>query len=101
MKGRRILLDKTELVLIVAGKKEVKTLNLTYEDIQAIIFEPCREFRYFNVVSSERIVINTSQSSHPILYPKLKNKKYFEEYKQGLTRFAISNRITFHNNLDI
>jgi hypothetical protein len=98
MANKRILCDKTELVLTIVGKKKVDTINLTYNQITSITIEDCKEFRFFRTVPSERILIRTSKRPEPITYTKCKEKKFFDEYKQELTEFAKNNRITFYNN---
>lgn len=100
MANKRVLCDKTELVLTVPGKNKVSIENLTYEQIVSIRFEPCKEFRFFRMVPSERIVITTSKHEKPIIYTKQKEKKHFNEYKRDLKEFAENNRVTFYNNLD-
>ncbi|NMA94560.1 MAG: hypothetical protein GX974_00795 [Clostridiales bacterium] len=100
MANKRILCDKTELVLTVVGKKRVSIVNLTYEQIVSIRFEPFKEFRFFRKVPSERISITTSKLGSPIVYTKYKEKKYFEEYKKELRKFAEDNRVTFYDDLE-
>ena len=97
MANRRILCDKTELVLTIVGKR-VNILNLPYNQITSISIEPCKEFRFFRMVPSERIVIRTSKRPEPIVYTKYKEKKFFDEYKRELTEFAKNNRITFYDS---
>ena len=98
MANRHILCDKTELVLTIIGKKRVNILNVPYNQITSISFEPCKEFRFFRMVPSERIIIRTSKRPEPIVYTKYKEKKFFDEYKQELAEFAKNNRITFYDN---
>ena len=99
MANKRVLCDKTEVVLTVLGKNKAQIINLTYDQIVSIRFEPCREFRFFRRVPSERIVITTSKGEQPIIYTKVKEKKFFDEYKKDLKEFAENNRITFYDNL--
>ena len=96
MANKRILCDKTELVLMVLGKKKASVVNLTYEQIINIRVEPVKEFKLFRYVPSERIVI-ARKKGDPIIYRKSQEKKYFEEYKQELKRFAADHRIVFHD----
>jgi hypothetical protein len=92
---RRIHFDKTEIVVgFVAGKKYV-TMNLTYEDVVRIQFDPVREFRWFRPVASEQISIVTGRREAPIVYRMLENRRYWAEYKAGLAKFAAANHITF------
>ncbi len=97
--SRRIYCDKTELVLVVVGKNRVSTVNLKYDEIVSIRFQRCKEVRFFWPVSSERIVITTRKSDKPFIYTKYREKKFFNEYKQGLAKFAKENNVTFYNEL--
>ena len=99
MASRRIMCDKTEIILFIGGKKKVNSLNLTYDQIISITFESCKVFRLFKRVPSKKITIRTSKRGEPIIYNRYKEKKYFEEYKQELEKFCRENRITFYDNL--
>lgn len=96
---RHIFCDKTELVLMVETKKKVQPLNVTYDQIIRIQFEPCKEFRFFRFVPSEKIQIMTRKREQPVEYTMYKEKQYFGEYKKELEKFARENKITFINNL--
>lgn len=99
MAKKRILCDKTELVLTITDRKRISIANLSYEQIVSIRFEPYTEFRFFRRVPSERIVISTSKLELPITYTRYREKEYFDEYKKELRKFAQDNRITFYDNL--
>lgn len=101
MAQRHVFFDKTELVLAFPQGKKFKTLNLSYDQITRIQFDKCTEFSLFRKVPSEKITIVTPKRGEPIVYTKMKEKKFFEEYKAGFEKFAKDNRITFVNNLDI
>jgi len=75
-------------------------LNLKYNQISRIQFDPCREFRIFRFVPSEKISIYTPKRGEPLIYTKLKEKAFFEQYKQELAKFAKDNRVTFTDNLN-
>lgn len=100
MAKRHIFVDKTELVLIYLKGKKFTSTNLTYEQITNIRFVPCKEYKFFFPVDSEKIEIISSKQSQPIVYTKLKEKKYFEEYKKELAEFAARNRVSFSNELE-
>ena len=95
---RQITFDKTELVLgFPAGKKYV-VLNVSYENIQRIQFDPITELKLFRKIPSEKITIITSKREQPIAYTKLKNEKFWDDYKSGFEKVAGSNHITFADN---
>jgi hypothetical protein len=97
---RHVNCDKTEVILIYLYDKKYQRINLTYDKITHISFDKCTEFSFFRKVPSEKITIKTSKLENPIVYTKLKEKKYFDDYKKELAAFAKANRITFYNNLE-
>lgn len=100
MAVRHVLFDKTEIVLMYPKKKKFVTVNLTYDQISRIQFDKFKEFKFFRKVPSEKITIVNSKVKPPIVYTKQKEKKFFEEYKEGFKKFVKDNNITFINNLD-
>lgn len=101
MAGRHIICDKTEIILNYQdSKKKYKVVNLPYDQISRISFEPCTEFKLFRRVPSEKITIVSKKVDNPIVYTKLKHQNLFEAYKEELAKFAKDNRITFFNNLE-
>ena len=80
-----------------AGKK-YRVLNLTYEDVQRIQIDPCKERSLFKSVESEQITVVTGKNATPIVYKMLKNRQYWDEYKAGFAKFAKNNTITFVDN---
>ncbi len=100
MAVKSIQADKTELVLMVEGKKKYEVLNVTFDQITRIQIRPTEVFSFFKKVPSEEIVIVTRKKSEPLVYKKHKEKKFFDEYKRELEEFAKNNRVTFINNLD-
>lgn len=100
MAGRHIICDKTEIILNYQDNKKYKVINLTYDQITRISFEPCTEFKLFRRVPSEKITIVTKKVENPIVYTKLKHQNLFEAYKEELAKFAKDNRITFFNSLE-
>jgi hypothetical protein len=95
---RQITFDKTELVLgFPAGKKYI-VLNVSYEDIQRVQFDPITEMKLFRRIPSEKITIITSKRAQPIAYTKLKNEKFWDDYRTGFVKFAENNHITFADN---
>lgn len=96
-KVEHITVDKTELILMVKGKNKYQTLHITYDQIQRIGFYKCSEFSLLKLhpVPSEKIEIVSSKSNQPIVYTKMQEQPYFDEYKRRLAEFAHNNRITF------
>mgnify|MGYP007002412265 CR=1 FL=1 len=98
MAVKNMYFDKTEMVVMVPAGKKIINLNLSYDQISRIQIDPCTEISFFRKVPSEKITIITSKHANPIVFTKCKNKKFYEEYKAGITKFASDNRVTFSNN---
>ncbi|MCG8502367.1 MAG: hypothetical protein MJB12_18445 [Firmicutes bacterium] len=99
MAVRRINCDKTEIIVMVEGRKRVRMLNLTYEQITRIQFDKFEERRFlFFKVPSEKITIVTGKRNEPIVYTKMKEKKYFDQYKEELRKFVKDNSVSFVDN---
>lgn len=100
MATRHILCDQTEIILAVPLKNKYKHLNLTYEDISRIQFDACTERKLlFKTVPSEKITIMTGKHPGPVVFTRENEKKFWDEYKTNLTKFAKDNNITFADNL--
>jgi hypothetical protein len=99
MAYEHIMFDKTEIVLIVMGKKKPQVLNVTYDKIMRIQFDRFMERKFFKKVPSEKIIIMIRGRDSAVEFTKLKEKKYFEKYKEGLRKFAKDNRLTFMDNI--
>ena len=96
---RLINFDKTEIVVMDTSGKSPKVFNLTYQDIMRIQFRPVTErVLLVRSVPSEVIEIFTSKKPDPIRFFKRKNKKYFDEYKKGLAKFAANNNVSFDDH---
>ncbi len=100
MAKRKIMFDKTEIVAASVirddmGKETPKIFHLTYDQFLKISFIPCEEKKLFKTVPSEKIVLQLKQFSQPLEYTMLKNKDFFQEYKDGFRSFAKENRIDF------
>ena len=98
MAKRKIMFDKTEVVLATVfkddlGKEVPKILNLSYDQFSKISFLPCEERKLFKTVPSEKIVLKLKKYADPIEYTMMKNKEFYQEYKDGFRRFAADNRI--------
>lgn len=100
MARKHIFCEKTELVLIILMGNGAFSMNLTYDQIVRIQFEPCTERKFLFFKSpSEKIVFVTRKNERPVEFLKSKEKEFFEEYKVELEKFAKNNRISFTNNL--
>jgi len=99
MAVKRIYCDKSEIVLYVVGKNKVQSMNVTYDRIVNVRFEKCKEFQWFRFVPSEKICITVSGRGEPVEYTKMKEKKFFKEYKMELEEFCKRNRVTFYKNI--
>ena len=100
MAVRRIFVDKTELVLMVPKKNKVVRKSLTSGEIARIQFDK-QETKLFGIfnIETEAIKIVSGKLGAPIVYKKSQNKKYFDEYKRELEKFAKDNFVTFADNV--
>jgi len=94
-----ILIDKTELVLMVVIKNKFKIVNLQKGDISRIQFDEIKEFKFFRRIPSESIRIFSRKSIEPYKYTKKREKAFWEGYKEKLTHFAKNNMVTFADNI--
>ena len=104
MGKRMITFDTTEVVAMVEikgdgefKKAQTRILSMTYDKFTKIIFEPCTEWKFFKKVPSEKIVIKLKAMRQPIEFTKMKNKEFYEEYKEGFRVFAAKNRIDLYD----
>ncbi len=98
MAKRKIEFDTTEVVLATVfknetGKETPKILNLSYDQFMKISFVPCEERKLFKSVPSEKIVLKVKKYAQPIEYSMMKNKEFYQSYKEGFRKFAQDNRI--------
>ncbi len=84
------------------GKIFRKSKNVTFKprNIQSISIKPCRERDKLKVVASERIIIRSSILPRPIEYYKIKEGKFFDEYKAGVRLFCMRNDITIYDEAE-
>ena len=99
MAPKRIFFDKTEIVFMVPGQKKVVRRELAAKDIVRIQFDES-DSKLLGLIpqKSETITVVSGKLGAPIVYKKNQNKKYFDEYKSGLARFAKENNVTFTDN---
>ena len=93
-----ILVDKTELVLIVPSKNSVSVVNLTYDQIVSITIEKYTERSLFRSFESERILIKSRKADAPYVYNMNKEKQHFNTYKASLIEFAKRNHVSLSVN---
>ena len=100
MAPKRIFLDKTEIVFMVPAQKKVVRRELAAKDIVRIQFD-AKETKLLGIIpqKDETITVVSGKLGTPIVYRKTQNKKYFDEYKSGLARFAKENYVTFTDNI--
>lgn len=96
MAQRRIYVDKTEIVFLVPTKNKMVRYNLASSDIVRIQFDKSIA-NIFGFIKSETEIITvvSGKVKTPIVYKKNQNKKYFDEYKCELAKFAKDNNVTF------
>ncbi len=97
-KKETILFDKTELTLAVLGQKKAEVVHATYDKIKRIQIDSFMEKKLFSKVPSEKISIFITGRENPVVYTKLKEKDFFNGYKENIKKFAKDNRITFEDN---
>lgn len=100
MAKRMISFDTTEIVAMVeikgdgeSKKAQTRIMNMTYDMFSKISFVSCTERKLFRAVPSEKIVIKLKSLRQPIEFTKMKNKEFYQEYKDGFRTFALKNRI--------
>ncbi|MGI5900341.1 MAG: hypothetical protein ACOX8S_10540 [Christensenellales bacterium] len=96
----KILYDKTEIVVVDLSGKRAQALNLTYDKIVSIQFDNSTFSKLFKKVPSEKITITIRGRETPVVFFEELEKKYWDQYKSDLTKFAKDNRISFRNNLE-
>jgi len=96
MAQRRIYVDKTEIVFLVPTKNSMSRYNLSARDITRIQFDKS-VINIFGFIKSESetITVVSGKAGAPIVYKKSQNKKFFDEYKRELEKFAKDNSVTF------
>ena len=99
MANRRIYIDKTEIVFMVPAKKKMARHCLAANDISRIQFDK-KETKILGFIKlqEESISVSSGRLGAPIVYKKGQNKKFFDEYKRDLERFAKNNTVTFADN---
>ena len=99
MAQRRVYVDKTEVVFMVPKKNKVVRECLAARDIVRIQFhKSTTKFLGFLSLTTESIEVVSGKLGAPIVYKKNQNKKYFDEYKRDLAKFAKDNTVTFMDN---
>jgi len=99
MANRKIVCDKTEIILVDERKND-QVHNLTYDQIIRIQITTCNELSWFRKIPSEKIEVYARKFAEPFVFLRSKNRQFYEEYKIGLEKFAKNNRIPFNNLTD-
>lgn len=97
---QKITFDKTEISVYDDGGKQPVILNLTYERITSIQFDH-GQMPFMGVFKkpSDRIMLQVRGRETPVILYKLREGEKFDEYVEGLRKFAKDNRITLHDYL--
>jgi len=99
MAKNHLVCDKTEIIVTVLMGNQWRNVSITADKIRRIQFDRCKERAFlFKTVDSEKISIEYSPSPAPIVIFKQKEKKYFDDYKKQLEKFAKNNHLTFVDN---
>lgn len=99
MAQRRIYVDKTEVLFFVPAKNKSIRRSLVASDIVRIQFDKSiSKILGFIKSETETITVVSGKLATPIVYKRNQNKKYFDEYKRELEKFANQNYITFVDN---
>lgn len=94
MAVRHLLVDKTEIMMMIPQKKKFITRNAVYKDIRQVEFKKFDERHLvFLKKPSEKITITFNTGIPPVVFTYLKEKKYFAEYKSELERFCKDNKV--------
>lgn len=75
------------------GRTLKRNTTVFHRDIDSITIEYCIEKSGFKDYESERIVIRTSKLINPIIYYGIKEYEWYDNYKNGLRKFANDNKV--------
>ena len=95
----KILYDKTEIIVVDLSGKRAQAHNLTYDKIVSIQFDNATVSKLFKKIPSEKITLTIRGKETPIVFFEVDEKKYWDQYKTDLTKFAKDNKISFRDNL--
>lgn len=95
MKKPCIMVDKTEIVIAVEGKKRWTSHNLTYDEINRIQFGTDQVRKLLKKVPVRSIRIFSSRLAQPAVYLENRHPVHFADYMKKLEKFAKDNRISF------
>ncbi|MEX1376755.1 MAG: hypothetical protein AB1Z23_04665 [Eubacteriales bacterium] len=87
--------DKLDLNfdITASGKTIKRNTTIFHKEITSITIEYCNEKSGFNYYKSERIVIRTKKLISPIIYYGIKEFDWYDNYKNGLRKFAVDNKV--------
>lgn len=75
------------------GKTLKRNTTTFHRDIDSITIEYCMEKAGFKDYESERIVIRTAKLLAPVIYYGIKEYEWYDNYKNGLRKFAMDNNV--------
>jgi len=79
--------------IIHNGRTLKRNTTTFYRDIDSITIEYCSEKSGFKEYESERIIIRTKKLLTPIIYYGIKEYEWYDNYKNGLRKFAMDNNV--------
>lgn len=91
----RLSFDKTELVLIDVEAKSPTVHNLSHEDLVRFRLVTKRSFVLYRFVEKDVLEFHVRGKVEPILLPRRRNKKLFDNYLEGTKKFCEENQIPF------
>lgn len=99
-KDKRVLtFDKTELSVVDLAAKKPARHNLTYDKIISIQLEHSKKKTFlFMTKPCDVILIKKRGAEQPIPVYSL-NDPHFDEYLEGIRKFAKENRVTIYDYL--
>ena len=90
---------KLNFDIMAAGKTIKRDMVIHHKDIQSVTIEYYLERVGFKDYESERIVIRTKKLNAPIIYYGIKEFEWYDNYKNGLRKFAIDNKIKLNDQV--
>jgi hypothetical protein len=95
-----IMFDKTEIIVVDDSGKRAQIVSLTYDKIVSIQFDLIEtKVSLFKKGPSDAIIITIRGRETPIVFVRVRNREFFDDYMAGMEKFAKDNRITLYNKL--
>ena len=81
------------------GRQLKRNVTAFYKDVESITIEYYLEKAGFNNYESERIIISTKKLVTPIIYYGIKEFEWYDNYKNGLRKFAMDNSVKLNDEV--